>query len=103
MIRVWVMGAFENKRGSGFWQAIVAANERTENLQIEEIVAAIEELPIETKAELVRRLQVSSKMSITSGASPSPESLIIQISLRNKESISTILREIADRLGGLPR
>jgi hypothetical protein len=89
---------------NGLWGAIVVANERTENGngKLDQLYELIQNLPEESKAELIKRLQASTQSTPQFGTNHITGPLVIQVSMMDKESMSALLHAIADKMGGVP-
>lgn len=78
-----------------FWTALVVASPNT---QTEILFAAIDRLPLEDKAALVKHLLVSSGMNVVFGDSPLSNQSRLPIQSMDRAELGEVLQAIGDRL-----
>jgi hypothetical protein len=89
--------------GAELWSAIVVSE--FHNSKLEELLTLIDGLPEESKAEVMKRLEL--KPQRLSGQQFRTNSIVgsvvFQVSMMDKESMAQMLQMMAEAMGGVPR
>jgi hypothetical protein len=89
--------------GAELWSAIVVSEFR--NGKLEELLTLIENLPEESKAEVIKRLELKPQRSNGQqfGTNSIVGPVVFQVSMMDKESMAQMLQMMAEAMGGVPR
>lgn len=86
--------------GVDLWSLItvVTNNER----KIDDLYSVVEDLPVEQKAELIKRLIKASDLNVTFGNNQLSGTIIVQINTMDQGALADILQAIASRITSEP-
>ncbi len=86
--------------GADLWSLItvVTNNER----KVDDLYSVVEDLPVEQKAELIKRLIKSSDLNVTFGNNQLSGTIIVQINTMDQGALAEILQAIASRIATEP-
>jgi hypothetical protein len=89
--------------GVELWSAIVVTE--YQNGKLEELLTLIDNLPEESKAEVLKRLDVkgqSQRSPNQFGTNSIVGPVVFQVSMMDKDSMAKMLHMMAEALGGVP-